>query len=75
MTIPRNKKLQNIRVDYTDLLPEVSKGVIDPANPTNNLYVSGMPGRRKDIGWEAFAKKVDSIDLNMTAEELSKLKG
>ncbi len=37
--------------------------LIAPANPANNVYVSGMSGRRKDKGWQTFAKKVNTIDL------------
>ena len=40
-----------------------------PANPTNNVYVSGMSGRRKDKGWQEFATKVDNIDLTINVQQ------
>ena len=49
-----------------------SRWLIDPANPANNVYVSGMPGKRKDKGWEAFAEKVDSIDLKLSVAKILK---
>lgn len=62
LTPPSNPELQQIRAQYPHLLP-APRWLIDPANPANNVWVSGMGGRRKDRGWKAFAERVCTIDL------------
>ena len=73
LTKPRNKALQDVRSQHSQLLP-VSRWLTDPANPANNVYASGMPGRKKDTGWKAFAEKVDTTDLKKTADETIKVR-
>lgn len=56
---------QRLKTTYADLLPPTPR-IIDPVNPANNMYLSGVgpvdygPGDGK---WSVFAKKVNSIDL------------
>ena len=63
--------LRNIRKNFAHLLPS-PWWLIDPANPANNVYVSGMSGKRKDIGWQIFAEKVESIDLTIDVQQMLK---
>ena len=61
----KDSGLKMIREKYSHLLPAPWW----PANPTNNVYVSGMSGRRKDKGWQEFATKVDNIDLTIDVQQ------
>ncbi len=55
------------RRDYPDLLPSRPR-IIDPANPTNNLYKTGIgPG---DGDWTLFTRYIDSLDLTKTIDEV-----
>ncbi len=67
--MPEDAKLKKIRKDYAHLLP-APWWLIDPANPANNVYISGMSGKRKDVGWQTFAEKVESIDLSIDVDKL-----
>ena len=71
LTKSSDKELQNIRAQYSHLLP-ASRWLIDPANPANNVYFSGMSGRDKVKGWEIFAKKINSIDLKLSVKTILK---
>ena len=52
-----------IRETYSDLLPEPPR-IIDPVNPSNNVYLSGVSrDERNRNRWATFAQKVDSLDL------------
>ena len=49
------------RSDYSDLLPSRPR-VVDPANPANNVWVTGFfpPGNSA-----LFVNRIDSIDLSV----------
>ncbi len=70
--------------DYPDLLPSRPPRIIDPANPTNNLYKTGIaryyqPNDRAhdnelgDGNWTQFVQNIDSLDLAKTVEEIQGL--
>ncbi len=65
----KDKELRAVRRDYAHLLP-APWWLIDPANPANNVYVSGMSGKRKDRGWQNFAENVDNIDLTTDVQKI-----
>ncbi len=65
----KDDTLKAIRADYAHLLP-APWWLIDPANPANNVYVSGMSGKRKDVGWQTFAEKVESINLTIDVQKI-----
>lgn len=45
--------------------------IIDPVNPANNVYESGIYKVPEGISkWEKFASKIDTIDLSITAEKM-----
>ena len=49
---------------YSDLLPDPPR-IIDPINPANNLYLSGVFRCEKERNkWEPFMRKVDYLDLS-----------
>ena len=56
-----DRSLQSI---YAELLPDCPH-IIDPTNPANNLYLSGIqrgePGKNK---WTLLAEKIASLDLS-----------
>ena len=64
----KDSGLKMIREKYSHLLP-APWWLIDPANPANNVYISGMSGWRKDKGWQEFATKVDNIDLTIDVQQ------
>ncbi len=64
----KDSGLKMIRKKYSHLLP-APWWLIDPANPANNVYISGMSGQRKDKGWQEFARKVNSIDLTKDVQQ------
>ena len=45
--------------DYRDLLPSSPPRVIDPANPANNVWESGISGDSSIL-----VKNIDTIDLS-----------
>lgn len=48
---------------YSDLLPDTPR-IIDPINPANNLYLSGVFRCEKERNkWGPFMRKVDDLDL------------
>ena len=53
-----------IRETYSDLLPE-PPCIIDPVNPSNNVYLSGVnrDEHNPDHRWATFAQEIDSLDL------------
>ncbi len=55
---------------YEDLLPKEPR-IIDPVNPSNNVYLSGIGGVAKGDGkWDVFAAKIDSLKLEHTEMQL-----
>ena len=48
---------------YSDLLPKPPR-IIDPVNPSNNVFLSGVTRNKGNDRWEIFAQKVDSVDLS-----------
>ena len=67
---------------YPDLFPRCPR-IVDPANPTNNLYETGISGRynrkRQDYGdsdgdsdgdWRKFVCHVDTLDLTVPVEQV-----
>ena len=67
------------KADYRDLLPVSTPRIVDPANPANNLYYSGIAGEgnreARDYGygggsWEKFSQIIYSLDLTKTVEEM-----
>ena len=65
--------------DYDDLLPDLPR-IVDPANPTNNLYMTGISSYRPndrardyepgDGDWTLFKRYIDTLDLTKTVEEI-----
>ena len=65
--------------DYRELFPSYPPRIVDPANPSNNLYETGICGasnkRGGDYGegggvWDNFVRFVDTLDLTQTVEEI-----
>lgn len=60
-------------VKYSRLLPDCPR-IVDPANPANNVYLSGIGpspyGARGEGKWEKIAAKISSLDLTIPAERL-----
>lgn len=50
---------------YKDLIPDCPR-IIDPVNPANNLYLSGVKGGDRKNKWAAFKENV--ADLNLGPE-------
>ena len=46
---------------YKDLLPSCPR-IIDPANPANNLYLSGIKGKKGDK-WTPFATNIAHLNI------------
>ena len=63
-----NLKLQK---EYEDLIPN-SPRIIDPVNPANNLYLSGIKGGDRRNKWAAF--KANVVGLNIGLEIMEKHK-
>ena len=60
-------------VKSSDLLPPCPR-IIDPVNPVNNVYLSGV-GRNEREGegkWDPFKRKVSSFDITCTAIKIMK---
>lgn len=56
-----------LREKYKSLLPPPPR-IIDPVNPSNNLYISGIRRSKKgENGWCDFGRKVDELDLHVQA--------
>ena len=57
-------------VARSPLLPQPPR-IIDPVNPANNVYLSGVSppskGRRR---WDLFKERISSIDLSITATQI-----
>jgi len=51
---------------FPDLLPPVPR-IVDPVNPTNNIYLTGIAAtddtREHRLRWKCFADSIASIDL------------
>ena len=69
--------------DYPDLFPQCIPRIVDPANPANNLYETGI-GRHYpnnkcrdyeagDGDWRSFKEKIETLDLTKTVEEIQLL--
>lgn len=66
---------------YRDMIPSPPR-IIDPANPSNNLYYTGIgqyyPNSKAsdyeegDGDWTLLVRYIDSIDLTKSVEELQK---
>lgn len=64
---------------YPTLFPRDKPRIVDPANPSNNLYRSGIAHsdknkKARDYGegsgdWSTFARFVDTLDLTKTVDE------
>lgn len=55
---------ENLQVTYGDLLPDKPR-IIDPINPANNLYLSGITRcKREENKWGPFMRKIDSLNLS-----------
>lgn len=55
---------------FADLLPPPPR-IIDPANPSNNLYKSGVGPNPYGVGdgkWATFRHEIDTLDLTVRAE-------
>jgi len=67
LTIPESMPVEP---PYDDLLPDPPR-IIDPANPANNVYLSGI-GRSEygagDGRWSVLAGKIGTLNLAITAE-------
>ena len=65
-----NYTFSNITSDSTPkvTLPPNCQGVriLDPANPFNNVYRSGVKSKPEKVGaeWDKFVSLIDSLDLN-----------
>ena len=67
------------RRDYPNLLPARPR-IIDPANPANNLYISGIHNCRPyekaceygpgDGNWTVFKREIGTLDLTKTVVEI-----
>ena len=67
------------RRDYPDLLPSRPR-IIDPANPSNNLYETGICSYRSnqrasdyepgDGDWTVFKMNIGTLDLTKSVEEM-----
>ena len=70
LSIPGAREV--LRLTYADLLPDKPR-IVDPVNPSNNVYLSGVgpvtygPGDGK---WDIFARRVGTIDLSINAEAI-----
>ncbi len=68
---------EDLTQTFEDLLPDKPR-IIDPVNPCNNLYLSGVgpvitsAERRERNKWGIFARNVDTIDLNLCAQAIMK---
>ena len=66
--------------DYPTLFPPNTPRLVDPANPANNVYRSGIgsypPNDRShdyDLGdgdWSEFARKIDNFNFEKTVAEI-----
>ena len=67
--------------DYPRLFPSSPPRLVDPANPANNVYLSGIgpypPKERArdyecgDGDWSQFVEKVEYFDLEKSVEEIT----
>jgi len=65
--------------DYPNLLPAHPR-IVDPANPANDLYETGISSYRPneracdyepgDGDWTMFKRKIGTLDLTKTVEEI-----
>ena len=51
-----------LRKEYKDLVPDCPR-IIDPINPANNLYISGIKGGDRRNRWAAFKEKVVGLNI------------
>ena len=66
-----------MREEYPQLLPD-PPCIVDPANPANNLYTTGInrcPPKERDKpggdgNWTRFKGQIGSLDLTKTVEEI-----
>ncbi|XP_064392091.1 2'-5'-oligoadenylate synthase-like protein 2 [Halichondria panicea] len=87
--IVRNHRTMNIywenyynARDYPTLFPSSTPRLVDPANPANNVYQSGIgpypPKKRPcdyergDGDWSQFVDKVEHFDLEKSVEEITR---
>lgn len=67
---------------YPLLVPPNSPRIIDPANPCNNLYLTGIGAysanervSNSELGdgdWSVLSKSIHSLDLNQTVQYWTK---
>lgn len=57
---------------YRNLLPPPPR-IVDPVNPANNLYLSGVGPVDAGGRWDIFAAKIRSFDISITAERMMKI--
>lgn len=67
------------RRDYPNLLPARPR-IIDPANPANNLYITGISSYRPneracdygpgDGNWTVFKREIGTLDLTKKVAEI-----
>ncbi len=72
------KLLQSYR-DYPTLFPSSTPRLVDPTNPANNVYLSGIgtypPNKRpseNEQDWSQFVEKVECFDLEKSVEEITR---
>ncbi|XP_064392079.1 uncharacterized protein LOC135339747 isoform X1 [Halichondria panicea] len=65
--------------DYPTLFPSSTPRLVDPANPANNVYLSGIgtypPNKRpseNEQDWSQFVDKVQYFDLEKSVEEITR---
>lgn len=57
-------------VTTSDLLPPCPR-IVDPVNPANNVYLSGVGHVARGEGkWQVFSEEIPSIDITITAERI-----
>lgn len=71
------------KCEYPDLFPRCIPRIVDPANPANNLYETGIGYHHAnnkcrdyeagDGDWRSFKGKIETLDLTKTVEEIQQL--
>lgn len=60
-----------LQKEYKDLIPERPR-IIDPINPANNLYQSGIKGGDQGNKWATFKEKVAGLNIGPEIMEIHK---
>ena len=61
LLVPGSKR--EVCETYKDLLPDCPR-IIDPVNPGNNLYLSGIKKSKEENRWTPFARNIAQLNLN-----------